>query len=89
MFAEGQQSQHHPRAGDYLMQTGKSAAKRAAKQAEQAATQARAETEQLKVQNARAKEKLGLKAARALRARTGGGFSYNPNALNQTTTTLG
>lgn len=71
------------------MQTGKSAANRAARQAEQAAGQARMETEQLKQANARAKEKLGLKAARALRARTGGGFSYNPNALNQINTTLG
>jgi len=71
------------------MQTGKSAAKRAARQAEQAATQARMETAQLKAMNEKAKEKLALKAARALRARTGGGFSYNPNALNQTTTTLG
>ena len=71
------------------MTTGKSAAKRAARQAEQAATQARQETETLKIANARAKEKLGLKAARALRARTGGGFSYNPNALNQSSTTLG
>ena len=73
------------------MSTGRSAARRAAGQAEAAAQQARQETEQLKAANARAKEKMGLKAARALRARTGGGFSYRPNALNQASasTTLG
>ncbi len=71
------------------MHTGKSAMKRAARQAEQAAGQARMETEQLKTANAKARERMGLKAARALRARTGGGFSYNPNGANQITPTLG
>lgn len=61
--------------------------KRAAKQAEQAAQEARMQTEQLKQENARARERMGLKAARALRARTGGGFSYNP--FQNTTPTLG
>jgi len=69
--------------------TGSKGYRRAARQAEQAAGQARLETEQLRMANARAKEKMGLRAARVLRARTGGGFSYNPNGLNQSSATLG
>lgn len=52
-------------------------ARRAARQAEMAAANARQDKALLEQKNAKDKEKMGVRAARALRARTGGGFSYN------------
>ncbi len=51
--------------------------RRAARQAEMAAANAQMEKKQLEAKQAKEKERMGLRAARALRARTGGGFSYN------------
>lgn len=51
--------------------------RRAARSAEMAASNARMEKAILEGKQAQEKEKVSLRAARALRARTGGGFSYN------------